>query len=157
MSPILTWWQQRTDSEQRTLKIASPIILSAVFYLLVFAPLYGSYASEKKRLEQLKSTYLWLAENSGDLAAPYICQSVDTTSAPKEALERLSRAEGIAQSSWTQTHEGWSVAIKSAQGRSVLRWLEASACVGASITHVDIQRVNNHSPLVNANVGMLLL
>jgi hypothetical protein len=68
MGPFLTkaasWWDSLGESDRRTLKLASPVILFLFIYLVLVQPVLSHYLEVKSQRQQLQDSLVWMYENA---------------------------------------------------------------------------------------------
>ncbi len=95
-SQIEAWWEQRTQREQGLLLIAMGLLVSLLFYMVLWRPVHGEHQRAQKRLDAARQQWQWLNEQVRQhpelLQRPQPQMSMERL---RQWLEALNRSLGL--------------------------------------------------------------
>lgn len=145
LEKISSWWGSRSRQEQRTLKIAAPIIGLMVIYLVLIEPIMGLYFERKSEYDQAQDNLAWLYEQSGLVARLqnncgsriFYLQSGET---PQDLAQSIARRSSINASLQT-TGETVGITVNTAPGNRMLAYIHTLVCSGFQVERLEIKRL----------------
>ena len=155
LESLRQWWSGLAAQDQRILRLAAPLVLLMLVYLLVLQPIYRDYAQSRDHHQQLSETLVWLYEsaelvnrmqnactrqrllphNSGDLRA---------------YIQDVGRRFGASPQVTGDPSQGFQVSLNGGQGSRVLALFQSYGCHGFSLEQVQLDRQKDNPVMVNA-------
>lgn len=151
------WWMSRSRQEQRTLKIAVPIICLMVVYLVLIEPIMSLYFERKSEYNQASDNLTWLYEQSSLVARVqnncgsqvFYMQAQET---PQDLAQNIARRSSINASLQT-VGNAVAITINTAPGNRMLAYVQELACSGFQIERLDIERLATAPDAVSATLN----
>lgn len=151
MGPFVTkvagWWDSLGESDRRTLKMASPVILLLFMYLVLVQPILGHYLEVKKHRQQLQESLVWMYENAAlvnrmqntcSLERP-VARGSDSLSGYVQSIGRRASAELNVRV--INTHE-LDITARELVGSRALSLIQSFVCAGFEISDLRVARVS---------------
>ena len=159
LEKISSWWGSRSRQEQRTLKIALPIICLMVIYLVLVEPIMGLYFSRKSEYNQAEDDLTWLYEQSSLVARMQNnCGSrifyLQDGEAPQDLALTIARRSSINASLQT-VGEAVAITVDTVPGNRMLAYVQTLACSGFQIERLEIKRLASAPDAVSATLNAL--
>ncbi len=151
---LFSWWHSRSSQEQRTLKIAVPIIGLMVLYIVLVQPIMGLYFERKSEYNEARDNLNWLYEQSSLVARMQnSCGSrlsyMESGETPQDLAQGIARRSSINASLQT-TGNAVAVTVNTAPGNKMLAYVQELVCNGFQVERLEIERLASAPDAVSA-------
>jgi len=154
-----SWWSSRSSQEQRTLKIAVPIIGLMILYIVLIEPVMGLYFERKSEYSQARDNLAWLYEQSSLVTRMqnscgtrvFYMQSSET---PQDLAQSIARRSSINTSLQT-TGDAVAITVNTAPGNRMLTYLHTLTCNGFQVERLEIERLTSAPDAVSATFNAI--
>jgi hypothetical protein len=145
LSKVASWWDSLADSDRRTLKLASPLILVLFLYLVLVQPILGHYLDVKKQRQKLQESLVWMYENASLVTRMQnacsrerpVVRGSDTLSAYVQNIARRASTEINVRVINTRELD---VSAEGLAGARALGLVQSFVCAGFEIDNLRIVR-----------------
>lgn len=140
MKALLEKFQQLTEREKWLVSISGVLVIIAIFYWLVWSPLFGAVDAERAAVDSKQADLVWIQQNA--LKAIQLRSGANTsanfTGSLPQAVNQTANRLQIAISRMQPQGEELKVWVDQAPFNDVLSWLQAMENKGIKIITVDL-------------------
>lgn len=134
------WYQSLAARDQLVVKLVGWLMVAALVFLVVYAPLLKGQKSATARLDKNIATYNLLADNAGRFGS--VSSSSSGSSAPLLAtVTQQAKASGIQLSRYEQDGKSLRIWVERAVFDDAISWLETlQSGSGVIVSQINIDR-----------------
>lgn len=159
---VADFWASRSDSERRTLKIALPIIVLMILYLLIVEPVFKAYFEKRNDYLAAQDNLTWLYEE----AAPLVSRSANSCLRQTALLsadgnlqnyvQNIARRASVnARAELLPDNSSLRISVTSAPGNRLLGFVQTLTCAGFVIEGLTIGKVGEDQSMVSAQLDAI--
>ena len=149
-------WDRLSARDKTILKVATPIIIFLLVFILVISPTMKRYLVQKAEYQQARETLTWLYNQAGAISRlQNSCGNRVFYMKPQE--DPLSYARNLARRSsinadYSARGNDILVSVESAVGNRTLAFMQTLTCNGYEISDLQINRLPGQSDSVAASM-----
>jgi len=147
-------WMNLSEKDQKTLLIATPVVLILVLYLLVFQPIQSRYQQARAYKSELSDTLVWLYENAA------LVDRMQNACARQRLIDRddedlldfaknIGRRAGVKSDIRSANANDLVVNIQTAPGNRALASVQSFVCHGYVVSDLELTRASETATDVN--------
>ncbi len=150
LAPLQERYQALPSRDQQILKIALPIIVLLVAYLLIVRPIFNYHTQAIAELEVVTDDYFWLRGQKP--VARSQCPTYSINAIGDSYIAELAKKLQLKLTVSAQGDDRAIVSITALDGRAVLRFIESAACAGAVVDAIQFRRADVSKQAVTGKI-----
>ena len=156
---LSNWWHSLSARDQLILKIATPVILLVLVFVLLVEPVMKQYFARKAEYQEARETLDWLYNQAGLISrlqndcgkGVFYMQPQDD---PMYYARSLARRSSV-NAEYSDRGESVFINIKSAVGNRTLKFIQTLACNGYEVDELKIIRLPEKPESVSATMRIV--